>query len=185
MDNMAIASAIFAGLSALIAAYSAWVSRKALGASQQSVDLAKQASATSEKIANNSLKLNEQIFKRQHIMDLHLAWHGTRGLDSSRFDDENYIAEIVSAGNLLGLTATLWNHDVVEKSVIVQNYWTAFDHIYKTLASRTTTIPKLGKSGKDFLTNDIQLAYSQMQTKEDENRKKMLGTVSVSTISST
>jgi hypothetical protein len=185
MDNIAIASAVFAGISALIAGYSAWVSKRALQANQQSIDLAKQASAASERIAADSLKLNEQIFKRQHVMDLHLAWHGTRGLDPSKFDDDSYIAEIVNAGNLLGLTATLWNHDVVEEAIIEQNYWTAFDHIYKTLASRVTTIPKLNKSGADFLTDDIHLAYSEMQELHEKNRKKRIEAVLVSTIGPT
>ena len=87
----------------------------------------------------SSLEQNEQIFKRQHVIDLHLAWHGVRQLDPSRFDDSNYVTEIVAAGNLLGLTATLWNHVVVETVIIYRSYWTSFDTLYQSLARRTTT----------------------------------------------
>lgn len=182
MDISATVSAIFAGISAAVAVYSAWVAKRALSANEQSIDLAKKASAASEKMASDSLKLNEQVFKRQHVLDLHMAWHGFRRLDPARFDDPNYVVDIVTAGNLLGLTSTLWNHDVVEKAIIEQNYWTEFDNIYQTLASRKTTIPKLGKSGLDFLTDDIQLAHSQMQQLHEENKKKRLATVPVSSV---
>ncbi len=182
MDIPAIASAAFAGISAIIAAYSAYVAREALRANQDAINLAKQASSASESIAKDSLKLNEQIFKRQHVMDLHMAWHGFRRLDPSRFDDPDYVVEIVTAGNLLGLTSTLWNHDVVEKSIIEQNYWTEFDAIFQALAGRTTTIPKIGKSGDDFLTDDIHLAHKQMKDLHEKNRLARLATVPTSNV---
>jgi hypothetical protein len=212
MNNGEIVASIIAAISALIAAVSAWIAWRALtdnrrlvsanerlvtaneqlveltnqsvAANVQLVEVTKQAAAGSQRIAVQALKQNEQVFKRQHVLDLHMAWHGFRRLDPARFDDPAYIVDIVNAANLLGLTATLWNHDVVEKAIIEQQYWTEFDNAYQALASRTTTIQKVGKSGRDFLTDDIQLAHEKMQQFHEQARQQRLAAVQTSKVGS-
>lgn len=66
--------------------------------------------------ANNT---NKNMFRRQGVIDLHMAW-----LDIKEIDNKCLIGpDIIKAVNALSLTASLWNHDVIEKSILYQTYW--------------------------------------------------------------
>lgn len=91
-DIIALCSALFAALSAGAALFGLKLSRDALTE-------AGEATATSKDIA-----------RRQGVIELHMAWQGVNNIDVS-----NLIGpDVINAANAISLTATLWNHDVVE-----------------------------------------------------------------------
>ena len=126
------------------------------------------AAIRATKAAEQSVNVSREIAGRQHVLSFYSAWQGARQLKPSRFDDADYVAEIVGMGNLLALTATFWRFEIVERSIIAQNFWEAFNSLYEALASRETKIELVGKSGTDFLTDDIKLTHSEMAKMHEE-----------------
>jgi hypothetical protein len=143
-------AAISAAIAALIAILSLVAAIRAARAAEQSVNVSK------------------EIAKRQHVLSFYSAWQGARQLLASRFDDPDYAVELVSTGNLLALTATFWKFEIVERIIIAQDFWGAFDSLYKAFASRETKIESVGKRGTDFLTDDIKLTHSEMSKVYEE-----------------
>jgi hypothetical protein len=150
-------AAISAAIAALIAVLSLVASIKAANAAEQSV------------IASR------EIAKRQNVQSFYSAWQGARQLVSSRFDDDDYVFEIVNMGNLLGLTATFWKFEIIDRAIIAGEFWGAFDSIYITFASRDTKIKSVGKSGTEFLTKDIKLAHLEMGKMYEKMQSKIGG----------
>ncbi|SDX36215.1 hypothetical protein [Flavobacterium degerlachei] len=106
--------------------------------------------------ANNT---NKNIFRRQGVIDLHMAWQ-----DISEVDKNNLIApDIVRAVNALSLTASLWNHDVIEKSILYQTYWNSYRDLYDTLININELVPGHKKTCRSLMTNEITKAYEGMK----------------------
>ena len=110
-------------------------------------------------------KLIVQIAKRQGIIDLHVAWSDIHQINCK----SSKPVHIAKAVNALGLTATLWNHDVIEKSILYQNYWESFKDIYDELYKSKGVIPSLNKTGHDLLTKEIKRAYGGMENADIES----------------
>lgn len=111
--------------------------------------------------ANNT---NKNMFRRQGVIDLHMAWQGI-----SEIDRENLIEpDIVKAVNALSLTASLWNHDVIEKSILYQTYWTSYRDIYDTLININELVPGHKKTCRSLMTNEITKAYEGMKNADLE-----------------
>jgi len=106
--------------------------------------------------ANN---LNKNMFKRQGIIDLFMAWQGTADIDPAAIIGP----DVVKSANALALTASLWNHDVIEKVIIYQTYWEPFQSIYDKLNSLDVIAPGLKKTCKAFLSSDMTRAYEEMK----------------------
>ncbi len=118
--------------------------------------------------ANNT---NKNMFRRQGVIDLHMAWQNIKEIDS-----ENLIEpDIVNAVNALSLTASLWNHDVIDKNILYQSYWTSYKELYETLYNINELVPGLKKTCKSLMTNEITKAYEGM-------RKTDLSTVTQTTL---
>jgi hypothetical protein len=101
---------------------------------------------------------NKRMFKRQGVIDLHMAWQ-----DINDIDPKNLIGpDIVKAVNALSLTASLWNHDVIEKSILYQSYWGAFEEIYNKLVNLDELVPGHKKTCKSLITAEIKKAYKGM-----------------------
>ena len=106
--------------------------------------------------ANNT---NKNMFRRQGVIDLHMAWQGI-----SEIDDSNLIGpDIVKAVNALSLTASLWNHDVIEKSILYQTYWASYKDLYDSLNSINKLVPGHKKTCRSLLTSEITKAYEGMK----------------------
>ena len=51
-----------------------------------------------------------------------MSWNNVNDIDV-----KNLIGpDIVKAVNALSLTASLWNHDVIEKTILYQTYWGSY-----------------------------------------------------------
>ncbi|NJL58489.1 MAG: hypothetical protein HC887_01385 [Desulfobacteraceae bacterium] len=109
--------------------------------------------------------LDEQIkmFKRQGLIELHHIWTNTSDIDL----DNIVVPDVIQIVNALTLTASVWNHDVIEKEIIFQNYWTLFKEHYETLHS-DKILPGKNRKCRSFLTPDISKAYSAMKKKEED-----------------
>jgi hypothetical protein len=88
-----------------------------------------------------------------------MAW-----TDIRRIDPENLITpDIVRAVNALSLTASLWNHDVIEKPILYQSYWNNYRELYDTLYSINKIPLGQTKTCKSLLTQEITTAYIGMK----------------------
>ncbi|QDH78740.1 hypothetical protein FKX85_06695 [Echinicola soli] len=106
--------------------------------------------------ANNT---NKNMFRRQGVIDLHMAWQ-----DISEIDKDNLIGpDIVKAVNALSLTASLWNHDIIEKNILYQTYWTSYKDLYDTLININDLIPGQKKTCRSLMTAEITKAYEGMK----------------------
>jgi hypothetical protein len=109
-----------------------------------------------------------KIFKRQGVIELHMAWRDIKGIP----DPSNPVAtDIAHAVNALGLTAILWLFDVVDKDILLAQYWASYRALYDTLDHMANVIPGLNKTGKDMLTQQIRAAYEQMKAQEAQSVK--------------
>ena len=110
-------------------------------------------------VAGKANNINKNVFKRQGVIDLHMSWNNVNDIDV-----KNLIGpDIVKAVNALSLTASLWNHDVIEKTILYQTYWGSYKEIYE----------KLNKTGRSLLTAEITKAYKGM---EDVDLKSVIQT---------
>ena len=111
-------------------------------------------------VAGRANSLNKNMFKRQGVIDLHMAWQGINHIDK-----DNLIApDIVRAVNALALTASLWNHDVIDKNILYQTYWTPYKELYEEIYSIDVLVPGHKRTCKNLVTTEIQKAYEGMRT---------------------
>src|SRR5262245_20130135 len=95
------------------------------------------AANMANRVALTTAEVNKQIFKRQGVIELHMAWRDVKQLDAANID----ATDAIRAANALDLTAALWNHDVVEHVILYQSYWTSYRNIYDTLYNFTAVLP--------------------------------------------
>lgn len=145
-------------ISAYSALAAALVALLSLVATIISLIIARRSAVASEEAA----KAAKVIAKQQQVLGFYSAWHGTKQLVPSRFDEAEYADEIIETGNLLSLTAVYWKFEIIERTIIAQEFWIPFDSLYRAFAGRETLIAKAGKRGIDFLTDDIQTAHREM-----------------------
>lgn len=111
-------------------------------------------------VAGRANSINKNVFRRQGVIDLHMAWQGINHIDK----DNLVAAEIVRSVNALALTASLWNHDVIDKNILYQTYWTPYKEIYEEIYSIDALVPGHKRTCKSLITNEIQKAYEGMRT---------------------
>jgi len=104
-------------------------------------------------------RTNKNMFKRQGVIDLHMAWQNVNDINP----DDLVGPDIVKAVNALSLTATLWNHDVIEKSILYQTYWSPYRDLYDKLINLDKLVPGHKKTCRSLITNEIQTAYEGMK----------------------
>ena len=140
-DLVDVSALVVAGVSAGIAIASWYTSKDALAE------------------AARANALNKNIAKRQGVIDLWLAWQNVNEINPKQLIGP----DVHKAANALSLTAALWNHDAVEKEILVQMYWASFSELYDVLKGSTDQVPGYAKRCRDFITDDISKAYSEMQ----------------------
>lgn len=104
-------------------------------------------------------KLTKNVAQRQGIIDLHNAWDGVSELDP----DALIGPDVAKAVNALSLTASLWNHDAMEKVILFQNYWPSFRHLYDVLKPCQRVVPGYDRKACDCITVEIERAYEEMR----------------------
>jgi hypothetical protein len=161
-------SALAADRSAVAAERSIGIAERSATASEKSADAAKESVAVAEQsvvAAEKAITTTKEIAKRQGVIDLHLAWRDIGDIDA---DPGKIISEDVRRGvNALDLTASLWNHDVLEKEILFQSYWIPYKKIFDRLDS-LEFIPDLGTTGKALLSGEIRRVYEEMKRRELE-----------------
>ena len=110
-------------------------------------------------LSGSASNLNKRMFKRQGIIDLFMAWRGTNSIDPKNL----VISDVVNGVNALDLTASLWNHDVIEKNVLYQSYWRPYKDFYYSIRYSETLVPGLNKKLRELVTPEIEIAYDQMK----------------------
>jgi hypothetical protein len=109
-------------------------------------------------VAFKALDENKKIFLRQNIIALHEAWKSINSINPALPNPH----DVAAAVGAMSLTASLWNHDALEKGVLIDSYWPVFDELYGTLSSLKNPIPLLNRSGVSYLTEDIVKAHTSM-----------------------
>ena|ERR1051325_5371327 len=114
--------------------------------------------------AGRASNINIQTFKRQGVIDLHMAWHGITSVVPGAL----IAPDVIRGVNALSLTASLWNHDVIEKEILYQSYWASFKEIYETLNGCSEVVPGTAKRCRECLTREITRAYDDMKKRESQ-----------------
>ena len=111
-------------------------------------------------LAGRAQKINEKMFKRQGVIDLFMAWQGVNEIDKNDLVGP----DIIKAANAMMLTASLWNHDIIEKSILYQSYWADYKTLYDQISSIDELIPGHKKTCKNLITKEMEKAYRGMET---------------------
>ena len=88
-----------------------------------------------------------------------MAWHGVNDIDQNNLVGP----DVINAVNALSLTASLWNHDVIDKEILYQSYWGSYKEIYDKLYNLDILVPGLKKTCKVLMTAEIRKAYRGME----------------------
>lgn len=103
-----------------------------------------------------------EMFRRQGVIDLHMAWTGVNGLSATA----PVGPDIQRAANALSLTASLWNHDIIDKVILYQSYWEAFRDLHDFLKTNANLqVPGYSKTCRDFLSPEVEKVYEDMRQK--------------------
>lgn len=101
-----------------------------------------------------------EMFRRQGVIDLHMAWAGVNSLNATALIGP----DVQRAANALSLTASLWNHDIVDKVILYQSYWEAFRDLHDFLKTNANLqVPGYAKTCRDFLSPEVEKVYEEMR----------------------
>ncbi|EKT4105616.1 hypothetical protein [Stenotrophomonas maltophilia] len=109
-------------------------------------------------VAGRASSSNVKMLKRTGVIELYAAWQGVSSIDRNA----PVSVDAVKAANAIALTASLWNHDIIEKAVLHQMYWEPYRDIYDSLYSIVHVLPGQTKTGKAMITDDMTRAYRDM-----------------------
>jgi hypothetical protein len=145
-------------------------SARSAQAAEAALALNKEALAQNKASSERSAELTKKMFLRQGVIDLHMAWQSVSDLNPN----DPVVPDVVRAAGALSLTASLWNHEVVDKIILYQNYWVMFDTLFRRLDGWEKPIPHLKTPGKALLTREIRKAHKEMTefdlSKVDQSR---------------
>jgi len=133
-DHLALWSAIFSGVSAVVAVIAAALSRR-------------------------SYRVMEAIAKRQATFSLDTSWHDVNELDQNALIGP----DVRRAVNALEMTAMVWNHDIVEKQIIRQLYWVSFQKLYDVLVHCKANVPGYDRPPSEFISPEAREAFRSMK----------------------
>lgn len=117
---------------------------------------------------SRSNTLQRNMFKKEKVIDLWLAWKGVNTVDPPKL----ITPDVVSAVNALDLTASIWNHDIMEKEILIQSYWPTFRDLYDVLYNCNEMPPGIKKTCRDCITPDMTRAYEEMKQRQIERVKQ-------------
>jgi hypothetical protein len=117
---------------------------------------------------SRSNTLQRTMFKKGNVIDLALAWKGVNTIDPQQL----ITPDVVNAVNALDLTASMWNHDILEKEILMQSYWPTFRDLYDALYTCNQMPPGIKKTCRDCITADMTRAYEEMKQRQIEGVKQ-------------
>ena len=113
-------------------------------------------------VSGRATATTKNIARRQGVIDLYKAWEGVNDIDASK----PITPDIVRAANAISLTASLWNHDVIEKQILFESYWPAYRDLYDSLYGMTGLIPGKKVSGRSLVSSEMTKVYAEMRQRE-------------------
>jgi hypothetical protein len=113
-------------------------------------------------MSRQAIVTTRHIARRQGVIELYEAWEGVNDIDINN----PITPDIIKGANAISLTASLWNHDVIEKEILFESYWPAYKEIYDTLNSMSSLVPDKKRTGKSLLSSEIRKVYEEMNKKE-------------------
>jgi hypothetical protein len=156
----------------LVAIYAAFEARRSAKATEDSARAAEDSAKVTKDSALNakrsadaaerSIETNIAMFKRQGVMDLYGAWENISDIGTDK--EKVIVPDIVKAVRALDFTASLWNHDIVEREIIFQSFWEDYDKLFQKLDSMQRLIPLLNKTGQELLNIRIRRAHAEMKS---------------------
>jgi hypothetical protein len=104
-------------------------------------------------------RISKAMVKQRTVIDLHKVWNDVKDIDPK----QPVIPDVVHAANVLDLTASLWNNNLIERNVLIESYWQEFRQLFDKLDKWEVVIPSLGKTGSDLLSTQVREAYQEMK----------------------
>lgn len=111
--------------------------------------------------AGNIRRETKDMFRRQSVIELHNAWEGVNEIDPNKL----ITPDVIKAVNAIRLTSTLWNHDVVDRAILHQEYSDPFSRLYVVLSASTKTPPGHSRTCRDMLSDAIAKTYDEMRAR--------------------
>jgi hypothetical protein len=106
-----------------------------------------------------AIVVSKRTARRTGVIELHRAW-----ADVNELEPSNLIGpDVRTAVNALDLTASLWNHDVIDKNILFQSYWQSFKDTFEILSNTDRVVPGYRRTARECLTPSIRKAYQDMQ----------------------
>lgn len=158
---ISFSSLILSGLAFFVSRHSVNEAKRSADASEQSVSVAKEslnASVRSANAAEKAVSTSIEIFKKQGVIDLFESWEDLHDINPLK----PITTDVVRALRALELTASLWNHDIVEKKIIHQSFWEDYKHLYDAVNRIIGEVPGLRRTGPELLTRRVSRAYKEM-----------------------
>lgn len=118
--------------------------------------------------SQKSNRTSIEIARRDKIIELHNSWRDVKDINPTA----PIGPDVLAALNALDLTASMWNHDGIDKEIIMQSYWDPFRDLYDKLINMTNLIPGKNQTPKDSVKPSIKKAYKEMESRELNNIKQ-------------
>jgi hypothetical protein len=152
---------IIALLSVFITFLTGVISYFSLRESQNAKEIAQKSISLSERA--NEVSIN--IARKQGVIELFAAWRDVSDINTLEVD-KMIGPDILRSYNAMDLTAILWNHDVIQKEILFQQYWKPFRDIYDNLYGSDNLIPGKKKTCRSLIAKEHTKAYAEMKQME-------------------
>ena len=134
--------ALFAALLAVLSLAVSWLAYKA-----------------SQTQSSRSLKRDQAASE----MELFSLWDEVRLVHQT----QPITPQVGKAHKALAATSRRWIDDIEQRTVISKNFRTDYIALYESFRDATGALPGLGKRPRDFLTDDMDVAYGEMTATEE------------------
>ena len=112
-------------------------------------------------VSKKNREIAEQALEHTKISgvdNLLAQWQGVRMIDSNN----PITPQAVKAKEVLHLTAMYWKHQVVDHQIIYDSVWLNYKKLYDALKVCEEELPGTSITGKECLTHEMGVAYSEM-----------------------
>lgn len=114
-------------------------------------------------VAKRQIETDKNIARRQGVFELHNAWKEINELNPTLY----VVPDVINAINALSLTASIWNHDVLEKELLFQSYWEIYKSTFEKINIMADPMKGVNYAPNSKLSPDIIKAYNEMRQKEN------------------
>ena len=91
-----------------------------------------------------------------NVFKLHEAWVGVNDVETAQ--DKLIGPDVVKANEALTITSASWRHNLVSRSIIIENYYDSYKLLCEKLKDSETVVPGFeynGKKCKDFISLEM------------------------------